>query len=275
MANKKDIILTKLHEVEIEILDEFVRICKKNNLDYWLVGGTLLGAVRHKGFIPWDDDIDIGMPRQDYEKFIEIAPKELDKKYFIHYFNNDRDYYLNFLKVKKKNTLFDEKLIENIETNKNIWIDIFPYDEVENPNSKKYIIKNYIYKNTVPIIFYKRGIFTKENLRRPWLRFLYIPFSYRFLIKNQEKIAKSEIKKENCQYLTSYSGSYNFKMETLEKNKIYPLKELEFEGKMYKVFNDYDYYLTRIYGDYMQLPPIDKRVAHLPKKVIFDTTKGE
>ena len=275
MANKKDIILTKLHEVEIEILDEFVRICKKNNLDYWLVGGTLLGAVRHKGFIPWDDDIDIGMPRQDYEKFIEIAPKELDKNYFIHYFNNDRDYYLNFLKVKKKNTLFDEKLIENIETNKNIWIDIFPYDEVENPNSKKYIIKNYIYKNTVPIIFYKRGIFTKENLRRPWLRFLYIPFSYRFLIKNQEKIAKSEIKKENCQYLTSYSGSYNFKMETLEKNKIYPLKELEFEGKMYKVFNDYDYYLTRIYGDYMQLPPIDKRVAHLPKKVIFDTTKGE
>lgn len=267
--------LEKLHDVEIEILDEFVRVCKKNNLKYFLVGGTLLGAVRHEGFIPWDDDIDIGMPREDYEKFIKIANEELNEKYFIHYFTNDKNYYLNFLKVKKKNTFFDEGMLEGIDTYKNIWIDIFPYDKVENPNSKMFVIKNYIYKNTVPVIFYKRKIFTKDKLRRPWIRFLYLPFSYKFLIKLLNKIAQSENKKENCKYMTSYSGAYNFKKETLPIDKMYPLMTVKFDNKKYTCFNDYDYYLSSIYGDYMKLPPKEKRVAHCPKKVIFDTTKGE
>ena len=76
-------ILDKLHKVELEILDDFVKICNKNNLTYFLTGGTMLGAVRHNGFIPWDDDIDIGMPRKDYDEFIKIAPKELGNKYYL------------------------------------------------------------------------------------------------------------------------------------------------------------------------------------------------
>lgn len=268
-------ILNELHKVEVEILDEFVRICNKNNLRYWLVGGTLLGAVRHKGFIPWDDDIDIGMPRKDYNKFISLSEKELNKKYFIHHIGNDKNFYLNFLKIKKKNTFFDETLIENIDTKKNIFIDIFPYDEVESPCSKFFIIKNYIYKNLTPLAFYKIKILDKSKLRRPWLRFLVLPFSYKSILKFQRKIEISENKKINCEYITSYSGAYNFKKETLPKNKVYPLKKIEFEGRMFNVPNDYDYYLSNIYGDYMKLPPVDKRIAHFPKKIIFDTTKGE
>lgn len=268
-------ILKELHKVEVEILDEFVRVCNKHNLRYWLVGGTLLGAIRHKGFIPWDDDIDIGMPREDYNKFISLAEKELKNKYFIHYIGNDKNFYLNFLKIKKKNTLFDEKLIEKIDTKKNIFIDIFPYDEVENPHAKSFIIKNYIYKNLTPLALYKTKILEKNKLRRPWLRFLVLPFTYQSILKFQRKIEISENKKENCQFVTSYTGSYNFQKETLPKEKIYPLKEAEFEGKKYYIPNDYDYYLTNIYGDYMKLPPKEKRIAHLPNKIIFDTTKGE
>ena len=248
-------LLNELHKVEIEILDEFVRICNKHNLKYWLVGGTLLGAIRHKGFIPWDDDIDVGMPRADYNKFIKISEKELKNKYFLHYVGNDKDFYINFLKIKKKNTLFEEKLTEKLDTKKNIFIDIFPYDEVENPNSKIFIIKNYIYKNLTPLIFYKIKILEKNKLRKPWLRFFVLPFSYQKLLKFQRKIEISENKKNNCMFVTTYPGSYNFRKETLPKNKIYPFKELEFEGKKYNVPNDYDYYLTNIYGDYMKLPP--------------------
>lgn len=94
--------LRNLHSTMIEILDEFDRICNKHNLTYFLIGGTLLGAVRHKGFIPWDDDMDLAMPREDYEKFINVYYKELNDKYYLDNFNNNKLYYLNFSKIRKK-----------------------------------------------------------------------------------------------------------------------------------------------------------------------------
>ena len=85
--------LDKLHQVEMEILDDFVKVCEKHKLRYFLTGGTMLGAVRHSGFIPWDDDVDIGMPREDYDKFIEIGDEALGDKYQLECFEHNKNYH--------------------------------------------------------------------------------------------------------------------------------------------------------------------------------------
>ena len=92
--------LIKLHQSEIKILDEIVRICDKYNLQYFLIGGTLLGAVRHKGFIPWDDDLDIAMPRNDYEKFISISKNELKDDFILDDISTNEQYWQIFAKVR-------------------------------------------------------------------------------------------------------------------------------------------------------------------------------
>ena len=105
--------LRKVHMVEKEILDEVVRVCDKNNISYFLMAGTLLGAVRHKGFIPWDDDIDVGMTYDNFKRFIEIAPRELNDKYFLQTWKNDNEYPFAAAKVRKKGTLFAEVAAKN------------------------------------------------------------------------------------------------------------------------------------------------------------------
>ena len=102
--------LDKLHQVELEILDDFVSVCEKNKLRYFLTGGSMLGAVRHSGFIPWDDDIDIGMPREDYDKFIKLGSEALGDKYTLECFELNDNYHLPFAKIVKNNTIFDEGL---------------------------------------------------------------------------------------------------------------------------------------------------------------------
>ena len=125
--------LDKLHQVELEILDDFVSVCEKHKLRYFLTGGTMLGAIRHKGFIPWDDDIDIGMPREDYDKFIKIGSEALGNKYTLDCFELNKKYYLPFAKIKKNNTIFDEGLDD--KNHKGIFIDIIPFENVDEINT--------------------------------------------------------------------------------------------------------------------------------------------
>ena len=122
--------LDKLHQVEMEILDDFVKVCEKHKLRYFLTGGTMLGAVRHSGFIPWDDDVDIGMPREDYDKFIEIGDEALGDKYQLECFEHNKNYHLPFAKVVKKNTIFDEGF-DKLKYLKGIYIDIIPFENVD------------------------------------------------------------------------------------------------------------------------------------------------
>lgn len=126
--------MTDLQKVEFDILVEFDRICRKFNLKYFLFSGTLLGAVRHGGFIPWDDDIDVAMPINDYYKFVKICKTELGEDYFLQTYNTD---YVNFwyAKIRKNNTTMLESGFENVNMHHGVWIDIFPYFCIEKDDS--------------------------------------------------------------------------------------------------------------------------------------------
>ncbi len=120
----------KIQLIELEMLNEVDRICKKHGIRYYLCGGTLLGAVRHSGFIPWDDDLDIFFPRKDYIKFAEIAPKELPDTMFYQDWHNEFDYPYNFAKIRMNGTKFCQNEIQHLNMHQGIFIDIFPLDSV-------------------------------------------------------------------------------------------------------------------------------------------------
>lgn len=269
-------ILRKLQLTQCEMLDEIVRVCEENNLRYFLIGGTLLGAVRHKGFIPWDDDLDITMPREDYEKFCSISQTKLKNNYFLHSIDTDEKYWLRFAKVRKKGTLFDEQSIKCLKTHKEIYIDIFPLD---NSNEYKNIFKTIreFLIVAISIMIYEKLHIKPVRPRKTLAGDLYfnlfhiiaIPFSIKKLQLFQKKLMTFCNKKKAIYYL-NYGSNYNLLKQTIPVEKYEPAVKLEFEGKLYSAPNDYDYILNRIYGDYMTLPPIEKRTSlHLPNIIVF------
>lgn len=255
----------EIQKCEVEILKELDRITRKHNLKYMLVGGTLLGAIRHKGFIPWDDDIDIAMPRKDYEKFKEIVSKETDEKkyYFQDMYNSDK-YGMIFGKLKMKNTLLVEGTNNLPEEEQNIWIDIFPYDKTSKNMfiAKVNLIRGYIYK----IIYYlKCGNKLVEHtfIRKVAafvLKVLSLFYTKKSCKRKFEKLYKKYELKKECNYV-SYGGTYVFK-EITTKEYFDNLIETDFENNSFYIPKEYDEYLTRIYGDYMKLPPKEKQKSH-------------
>ena len=122
--------LIKLQKAETEILSEVIRVCDENGITYFAVGGTALGAVRHSGFIPWDDDVDIGMLREDYERFLKIAPEKLKKGYTLCSAESEPNMPSYFAKVRKDGTVFKEESSKNIKMHHGIFLDVMPYDKI-------------------------------------------------------------------------------------------------------------------------------------------------
>jgi len=267
--------LDKLHEVQIEILDEIDRICKENNITYFLVGGTMLGAVRHNGFIPWDDDVDIGMLRADYDRFKELCLNSdvLNKKYFLHCLDTDKNYWLPFMKVRKNNTTFGEKFIKNLDTHKGIFVDIFPYDNVKYEKNFFQKIRSFLILNIENAVLCKHKLKKANNCRRKIAVKSLMMLSLNQLYKFQNYLFNIKINK-NTKYIVCFIAGGNPADETLERKRVFPVKEMEFEGKMYPCIKDYDYYLKRVYGDYMKLPPKNKRVTHSPEIISFNEGKN-
>lgn len=266
--------LKKLHDVELEILKEIDRICKKYDIPYFLCGGTLIGVMRHKGFIPWDDDIDIGMLRKDYEKFQECFLKEKQEKYYLHTHNTDDKYWLPFMKVRKNNTTINEKFIESLDVHKGIFVDIFPFDIVPDEGFTKSLkLRSFFIKLIVEAIFCKRGVYKPKDSRRPLFTFIMTLLPAKTLIKIQHKLMT---KYNECDYnhCICYVGSYNTSKEYIKISDIYPLKEGTFEKHKFSIPGNYDVYLTNLYGDYMKLPPKDKRKNHNPVEIKFDEGKS-
>lgn len=255
----------KLRVIQLQILDEIVRICKENGLRYCLTGGTCLGAVRHKGFIPWDDDVDIIMPRADFTRFIDLTKGGDTGDFFLDYYMTNPDYGRCFAKYCKRNTLF----IEPNGLKQSIYVDIFVQDKVPGPE--------YIAKSKMPGFIHKLDAIT--TVRREGLggrdfktRLIYyvtrwIPIKWIF---NWETKLMTRFENTDAACYVNYGSPYNLVKEAIPISEFEPYVTLVFEGKEYNVPRNWDLYLSHIYGDYMTLPPIEKRVTHYPKLISFD-----
>ena len=264
--------LKKLHEVQVEILKDIDKFCQEHNITYFLIAGTLLGAIRHKGFIPWDDDIDIGMLRSDYEKFIKTYPSDKNNKYFVQTLETDPNYWHSYAKIRKKNTFMNEAKIASLNLNKEIFVDLFPFDNVKDGGYDKIKYRANIIKVIRESIYVKRKIITLRDCRIKLLSAIFLIFPVKTLYKFQKKLMMKYDKIETTN-VACYIGEYQTRNEYLKKDVFLPVKKQEFAGEMFNAINKPEVYLEQIYGDYMKLPPKEKRVAHGVLEISLDTTK--
>ena len=263
-------ILRKVQLNELEILKEVDRICKKNNIRYYLVGGTLLGAIRHDGFIPWDDDIDIAMPREDYDKFCKLCDKELNEEMYLHGLTTDKNYWLPFSKIRLKNTEYIEENISNLNLKTGIYIDIFPFDYAKKEVYFLKTVRTFFIKKISAVIRFKNG-FKPTHTKGKVITAILKPISSYRLSLIRDWLMKRENKHKNqCSYYVNYGSNYNTNKQTIPINCYEPSNKHIFEGIKFVIPNNYDYVLKRIYGNkYMQLPPKEKRITHNPEKIRF------
>lgn len=265
--------LKKLKDTELEILGEIDRICRKNNIEFFLTGGTLLGAVRHKGFIPWDDDLDIGMMREDFIRFTKAVKEDLNNKYFFDYFDTDKKYHLPFAKVRKNNTTFDEEMSKNYDNHKGIFVDIFPYDYTDN-NFKRCYVKAAIIQILSDTVLVKKKMMKLTSCRHKFVSLICCALASHTILKFIDFISKHfNGKKENFSHVVCFNSLMDLKKDYFLIQDFFPLKEIEFEKNKYNGLNDNDKFLTSQYGDYMKLPPIEERVNHTPLNISFKEGK--
>lgn len=258
--------LSKLKEIELEMLDEFVRICNKHGIKYFLSGGTCLGAVRHKGFIPWDDDIDVGMLRDEYDRFAKICNDELGSDYVFQDMRTEPNCGLCFGKIRKKGTVYSESYSAHINMSQGIWIDIFPYDNVSNnPKERTRQIKRVSLLKNLYIVKcgYKYPEYKDNSLKAPYYaaQALCKMIPRKWIIEKLDEAMKKHQGDESCQYAIPFGGAYSVKKELEMLARLNSLSPIEFEGKNYLTFTDWNGYLSKHYGDYMQLPSKEKRRA--------------
>lgn len=255
-------LLRKLQMTELEMLIEVDRICRKYDISYSLDGGTLLGTVRHNGFIPWDDDADIVMLRPEYDRFYNACRKELDtKRFFLQEYRTDAGYRWGYSKMRRNGTVFLREGQEHVKCNQSVFIDIFIYDNVPD---------NAIIRRLHLFICYciRKALYAevgRKNAKRLLLRVWYgiigkIPRNIWFCMI--EKIAKP-INRKQCRLVRHMTYPYRRECRYgLPRECFDEYIEKDFEGYSFKVFKKYHLYLTRLYGDYMTLPPENQRKTH-------------
>lgn len=261
--------IKKLQAVDLEIVKEVVRICEKYNLIYYMIGGTFLGAIRHKGFIPWDDDIDLAMPREDYEKFLSVAEKELNSNLQLVNFKTDSLYQYYITRIRDIDTKVVETRIGNDYKYTHASIDIFPIDGTPN---NKFMRKIYYFRvlthRALMSLCYKDSI-DRERKRSKKEKLLLaimekIPVNkfttpYKQKMKIDKLLKKQKV--SDSDMIGTIMGAYRTR-EIVPKSYFGKGKFYEFEGIMLRGPELYHEYLTHMYGDYMKLPPEESRKTH-------------
>ncbi len=258
-----------LHQVDLNIVKEVVSICEKYGLIYYMLGGTMLGAIRHKGFIPWDDDIDLGIPRKDYERFLQVAPKELSANLKVVNYHTDPEYQYYITRILDTKTKVVEERIGNDNKYTNASIDIFPVDGTPNNALLREIyFFRVLYHRALMSLCYKDSIDRKRPrggaekvllwiMERIPVEKMTTPYKQKEAI--DRLLRKQKI--EGAKYIGNIMGAYRTReivpAEFYGKGKMYPFEDIELRGMELA-----DEYLKYTYGEYMQLPPENKRKTH-------------
>lgn len=256
-----------LKSEELELLAELKRLCQKHGLTYFLTAGTLLGAVRHKGFIPWDDDIDVAMPRRDFDRLAELCREELDGRYFYQDRHTDPSYPLYFAKLRKHGTEVHEPWLERIPMHKGIYIDIFPLDICPRGDRAARVF----FKVIELLTFAAVGKIDPEYVcgyRKWYMRALYALMKrmpLRFLFGARDAIRRGVAAACPPERLCTVGGTHGYPAETYEAKWFEETARLEFEGAEYPAPGQWNTLLTNMYGDYMTPPPGEERQGHFEK----------
>ena len=263
--------LNELQLVEKDLLKQYINFCEEHNLRYFLMCGTLLGAIRHKGFIPWDDDIDVAMPREDYDRFCELASKHFTGDIFFQSFKTDKRYPYCFSKLRNSNTTFVERVYRYVKMNHGVYIDIFPIDGISKksrPSHKRLSLK--IFFMWMPFFLSWPGFFFRKP-RLKWflldilVDILVAPFLLFHINNWTKKIYEKRMKKIKVEEATYVA---NIQCGNPLMSQIYPAYLLDeyidwpFEDLICKVPKAYDEMLTLTYGNYMTPPPVQKQKGH-------------
>lgn len=256
--------LSALQKRLLVLLEWFHGFCVENNLKYYILGGTMLGAARHQGFIPWDDDVDVGMPRSDYDKFIELSRNKKFGDFIIESIDTDKN---DFLYGYSKIYDTESTLIENtrLKIKRGIYIDLFPLDGVSNNRNE---IEGYV----KPILQKYKFLLARTcavSKRRKWYKNAAILFARMLpgriaddkkLMLNIDRLCRRR-DYYACEYVGNLLGNWGIReivpRSVMGEPKLYRFEDLEVYG-----VSDYDAYLTSLYGDWRQPPPADKQITH-------------
>ena len=272
--------LARLHEELYRTLAEVVRLCEVCHIPYFIQGGSAIGALYNKGIVPWDDDIDVGMTRENYERFLREAPQHLSKEYFLEWFGSEPNTPFYFAKVKRNNTLFVEEIWRNMNIHHGIFVDIFPYDRIpDNPLLEK--LHRFSAKFWINCFMGKEIWLWKhcgeceidKPLPKSWLgcaaiRAVVSVMSRKAIYKKMNKVLG---RYNGCN--TKYVNIVRMPKDQIARADIENAVDMEFGGMMVKAPRNVETYLRHHYPNLRAVLPVEEQINHAPYRLSFDTTK--
>lgn len=271
--------LRSLQAAELHILKELDRICKQMSIDFFLYGGTLIGAIKFNGFVPWDDDIDVAMKRSDYEQFIKAAPGLLSGQYVLQTPYSDRKSPYPYTKLRRKGTSCVEYGVHKLKIEQGIYIDIYPVDHLPDDDAV-FQKKHQRFQKAARLFSYRQCPYLtrkESGLRGAAKKISKYAASWclkcvpaRYFINKMDKIAT-----EYNSTPTSRYGNYYHSTPVNVFSSIEPFVKGTFAGIDVNLPHDWDGFLRKRYGSYESLPPEEKRIGHKPYLLNFGAVRDE
>lgn len=270
--------LKHLQLVELMILKDFVDTCEANNIRYFGFGGTAIGALRHKGFIPWDDDIDVCLPAEDFNKLLDIYDKEWSEKYSIMNTARDINYPFPTTRIMLKGTQFCEEALASLPLDLGIFLDVYCFDNVSDDEKEyqKQAFDAWFWSHMRILVDVPRPVILADGIKGKLLKaavtmgrgvckLLHLSTQKMYEREQEARNRFAHVKTKRIAYLHDTDRFVN----TYPVDEVFPVDKLDFDGIQVAFPNQNDKFLRMLYGDYMQMPPVEKRKNHYPARLDF------